>query len=435
MAKRLSVAAIERLKPHPSKRREIADAAKPGLYLVVQPSGRKSFAVRYRINGASRKLTLKGFPSIDMARKLAQDALDAVAEGRDPAREKIATRNLPSNKLEDVFAEFLAKYVRRRDGRPIRESSRRETARLLGMKLGMKPANDDLSAWEPRNPKSGVLLHWSGRDVQGITKRDVLNLLDVIVKRGAPVGANRTLAALKTAFGWFVKRDILVASPCDHVDGPSPEQGRERALEDSELVAIWRAAEEVGYPYGSMVQLLLLSGQRRDEARQGVRPQFDLSNALWKIPGLRTKNWREHHVPLSDAALRLLAALPKIKSKAGWLFTIEGIVPVSNLARRKRRLDAAVLRELRKSDPEAQLRPWRLHDLRHTLKTFMQRERIPKDVRNAVQNHFDRDMDELYGHYSFEKEKRDALDRWSRHVEAILSGKLAHNVVALRAGV
>jgi len=429
MAKRLSVAAIERIKPHPTKRLEIADAAKPGLYLVVQTSGVKSFAVRYRFNGASRKLTLKGFPSIDMARKLAQDALDAVAEGRDPAHEKIATRNMPSNKLEDVFAEFLAKHVRRRDRKPIRESSRRETGRLLGM----KPSSPDLSAWEPRVPKSGVLRDWAGRDAQGLTKRDVLNLLDVIVKRGAPVGANRTLAALKTFFGWCVKRDILASSPSDHVDGPSPEKGRERALEDSELVAIWRAAEETGYPYGPMVQTLLLTGQRRDEIRKGVRSEFDIANALFKIPGSRTKNGREHHVPLSDAAVRIITRIPKLKSKAGWLFTIEGSVAVSNLARRKRRLDSAMLRELRKANPEAQLRRWRLHDLRHTLKTWMQKDRIPKDVRNAVQNHYDKDMDELYGHYTFEKEKRDALERWAHHVEALLSGQTNTNVIPLRA--
>src|SRR5262249_1481937 len=131
-SKRLTVTAIDRLKPDPGKRLEIADAAKPGLYLIVQPSGKKSYAVRYRFNGASRKLTL-GYPSLGTARKLAQEALDRVAEGGDPAREKKAARNAPSNAIDDVFADFLAKHIRKRNGSPIRASTRQETARILGL--------------------------------------------------------------------------------------------------------------------------------------------------------------------------------------------------------------------------------------------------------------------------------------------------------------
>jgi integrase len=184
-------------------------------------------------------------------------------------------------------------------------------------------------------------------------------------------------------------------------------------------------------PYGKMVQLLLLTGLRRDEVRAAVHGEFDFENRHWRLPAARTKNGREHHVPLSDAAMTLLtgAGMPKIKSRAGWLFTIGGDVPVSNLARRKRRLDVAMLTALREIDPEIfELEPWRLHDLRHTLKTWMQRARIAKDVRNAVQNHFDGDMDELYGHYSFEKEKREALEAWAHHVTGLIGGR---NIVAL----
>src|SRR5262249_3705810 len=95
----------------------------------------KSWAVRYRVGRQSRKLTLEGFPSLAVARKLAQCALDAVSEGKDPAQAKKASRNAPSNCVDDVFAEFMAKHVRRRDGRPICESTCFETARLLGLKL------------------------------------------------------------------------------------------------------------------------------------------------------------------------------------------------------------------------------------------------------------------------------------------------------------
>jgi integrase len=452
MATKLTAATVGQAKAG-AVRREIPDGGCAGLYLVVQPNGAKSWAVRYRSpierdgtgNRKAKKFTLgpllddgaAGEPKLGSplgladARALAIEALRKVRHGHDPARdyraETHAARAAASNFVEDVFADFMAKHVRKRKGKPIRESTRLETGRLLGL-----VPDGDLTSWKMRTPKSGVLAQWAGREVRSITKRDVLDLMDKIVAGGAPVGANRTLAALKTAFAWCVKRDILATSPCDHVDDPSPENSSERELSGIELTALWRAAEEVGYPYGRMVQLLVLTGQRRDEVRAGRRGELDLASRMFRIPGDRTKNGREHHVPLSDSALAILEELPNIKSKAGYLFTIAGEVPVSNLSRRKRRLDKAMLAELQKIDPDiSELQPWKLHHLRHTLKTWMQRARIPKDVRNAVQNHIDGDMDELCGHYSFEKEKRDALDRWARHVAELESGA---NVVALRRG-
>jgi integrase len=435
MSKRLSVAAIERIKPT-DKRQEIPDAGQPGLHLIVQPepSGKKSWAVRYRRNGASRKLTLSGVPAISLklARTLAQDALNKVAAGRDPAEEKQAERKQPARGItvEEVFADFLAKHVRKRNSEPIRETTRRETGRLLGL-----VPNAVLTIWAPtkdeRGGYKGVLARWHGRAIDGITKRDVLDLLDSKA-RTAPVEANRMLAALKTAFTWAVKRDILKSSPCDHVDDPGPEtRSKPRELSDVEITVLWRAADGMGYPYGRMIQLLLLTGQRRDEVRAAVWSEFNLPAATWTLPGSRTKNGHEHYLPLSTSAVALLKRLPRINASK-WLFTTMGDVPVSNLARRKRRLDRAMLAELRKADPSAQLTPWRLHYLRHTLKTWMQRARIPKDIRNAVQNHYDGDMDELYGHYTFEKEKRDALERWAHHIDAVVSGNSA-KVVPLRA--
>jgi integrase len=452
MATKLTAATVGQAKAALT-RREIPDGGCPGLYLVVQVNGAKSWAVRFRSpierdqvgKLKAKKLTLGplaedgGCDKLEIghplmladARALAIEVLRKVRKGVDPTHErraeKQAARAAPSNLVGDVFAEFMAKHVRKRNGEAIRETTRRETGRLLGL----VPEGEDLSSWVPRAPKRGVLARWAGRDIHGITKRDVLDLIDSIAA-DAPVSANRTLSALKTTFAWCVKRDILTASPCDHVDDPSPETSDERELSGAELVALWRAAERTGYPYGHMVRALLLTGQRRDEVREAPRPEFDFGGRIWKLPGDRTKNGREHLVPLSDAVMAVLTDLPEIESKTGWLFTIEGEVPVSNLARRKRRLNALMLEELRKIDPEiSELVPWKLHHLRHTLKSWMQRARIPKDVRNAVQNHHDGDMDELYGHYSFEKEKREALDRWAKHIADIVSGT---NVVELKHG-
>jgi hypothetical protein len=300
MARKLTAATVRQAKAK-SASYEIPDGDR-GLRLVIHPSGAKSWTMRFRSpeerdrsgKGKARKLTLgpiaedgeacDGEPKIGRplsladARALATDAQRKISQGVDPASERraekrAAARAAPSNRIDDVFAQFMARHVRKRNGEAIRATTRRETGRLLGL----IPDGDDLSSWKPRSPKRGVLAHWSGRDVATLAKRDVLDLMDAIVEGGAPVNANRTLAALKTAFAWCVKRDILTASPCDHVDDPSPETSCDRELSAIELVALWRAAERTGYPYGRMVQLLLLTGQRRDEVRAAPRREFDLA--------------------------------------------------------------------------------------------------------------------------------------------------------------
>jgi hypothetical protein len=97
MAKKLTARKVEQTRPNPSKRREIPDGGKPGLYLVIQPSGRKSWAVRCRVNGRPRKLTLDGFPGLATARRLAQDALDMIAagSGETGVKESMWTRERP----------------------------------------------------------------------------------------------------------------------------------------------------------------------------------------------------------------------------------------------------------------------------------------------------------------------------------------------------
>jgi integrase len=396
----LTQAAVEKRKPHPDKRIEVADygsGSKPGLYLVIQKSSQKSWALRYRFNGKSRKLTL-GPATLGVARKVAQDRLDEITKGIDPALVKKQSRNRRSSIVDDLFCDFQARYIRKRGGLPIRASTRMETGRLLGV----KPVNDDLTEWEARDPYSGVLAKWHGKDIELITKDDVMSLVEDIAERPAPIAANRTLSALKSVFRWLVQRNIIEASPAEYIDDPSPEEPKGRRLTDKEIGAIYKAAKSDGV-YGKFVQILLLVGQRRGEVLKATWDQIDLQRKTWTIPGENTKNGKTHLVPLSDHAVSILREILSTRSrKSGLIFTETG-VPLSNLSRRKARL-------------EADIDHWRLHDCRHTLKTWMQEQRIPEDIRDAVQNHSGGDMDARYGHHTFEDEKRDALDRWAAHV-------------------
>src|SRR5262245_7403453 len=135
-ARKLTALKIENAKPRKNDkgelvRTEIPDPGKPGLYLVVQPNGRKSWAVRYRrhCDPSPKKYTLTRFPSLAVAHKQAQKVLDDVAEGKDPATDKqVARRTARENSsdfIEGVARDYLNKNLRRKDGRPIRESTKR----------------------------------------------------------------------------------------------------------------------------------------------------------------------------------------------------------------------------------------------------------------------------------------------------------------------
>src|SRR5262249_25944414 len=202
MAQTLTARTIETIKPG-AERREIADRHMPGLCLVLQPSGAKSWAVRYRHAGTPRKHTLGSYPVIDLksARGLASKALRAVAEGRDPGREKMQERTAKPDTVEAVARQFVERHCKRSN----RPRTARETQRLLDLH---------------------VLPRWRGRLVRDIIRRDVLDLLDRVVDGGKPIAANRTLAAIRKMFNWAVARDIIAASPCAGVKPPTAERSR-----------------------------------------------------------------------------------------------------------------------------------------------------------------------------------------------------------------
>src|SRR5215831_17373880 len=289
MRRGLTVRAVEAMRPA-AERREIADGFLPGLYLVVQPTGAKSWAVRYRHHGQPRKFTLGSFPAIDLktARDLGAKALRAVAEGRDPGHERAQARASQPDSIETVAAQFVERHCQRVN----RPRTARETERLL---------------------RRNVLPRWRGRSVDSIARRDVLDVLDRVVDAGAPIEANRVLAATRKMFAWAVARDIIAASPCTGVKPPSPEQSRDRVLNDDELRSVWLAADQIGWPFGPLVKLLVLTGQRREEVGQMRWSELDIKKCLWVLPIGRTKTGQAaHEVPLSTAAIKILNKIPRI---------------------------------------------------------------------------------------------------------------------------
>ncbi len=440
-----------------SIRREIPDPGHKGLYLVVQPAGGKSWAFRYRFNGKPKKLTIgplyngtEELPqaaldqpnSLAGARKLAGEAALNVARGIDPAKDKKQEKKkarlraenselLDRDTLEAVAHLFIERYAKQKT------RSWLQTARLIGL----KPDPEDDGKLVRTDNGGEVLSQWGDRTVHEITRRDVHYLLERIVSRGSPVTANRVLAAIRKMFAWAASRDIVTVSPCAGVEPPTRETSRDRVLSDDELRLIWRAAYAIGWPFGPMVQTLILTLQRRDEVAGMSRRELRLQDRLWVIPRERVKNGQEHEVPLSPAAWALLDGLPKI-GKAGLVFTVTGDTQVSGFSRAKERLDAEIVR-LQKSFPIQQddgattvepIPHWTLHDLRRTGATGLARLGVNLPVIEKILNHTSgsfKGVAGVYQRHSFADEKRRAMEAWSSFVQATVTDQAQSNVVQL----
>jgi integrase len=282
---------------------------------------------------------------------------------------------------------------------------------------------------------------WGDRAITSISSREIGELLDAIVDRGAPVMARRTHAYLHRFLKWCSappRHRYLQSNPLQGAEKPAKgaEKARNRALSDEELARVWHAAQKLGYPYGSAAQMLILTGARCSEA--SLMPWEEVGEDEMFIPGERMKNGEAHIIPISSTLATFLAALPRInpkgKRKAVWLFTSSGRAPIANWSRAKRELDALAAALGPDGKPLAEAKPlpgWRIHDLRRTVATGLQRLHIPLEVTEAVLAHKGVSRTGIAGVYQvhdWRDEKRAALEAWGRAVMA-LAGGVAGNVV------
>ena len=231
----LTDAAVRRLKPPASGQTDHFDKTYPGLVLRVSYAGRKSWCYLYRVGGKLRRMTLDSCPPMGVAEAhdAWRQARDAVRAGRDPARNDGAG----ATDFRGVFEEWLA-----------RDQAGNKSAAIVRKKL-----------------EKDVLPFWANRQIGTITRRDVLDVLDRIADRGAVVQARRISSYLHRLFGWAQGRGIIEINPLANLPKPGSETKRDRVLTDAELLAVWNAASEFSYPFGSAVQMLILTGARREE--------------------------------------------------------------------------------------------------------------------------------------------------------------------------
>lgn len=396
MAKVLNARSVSAIRPDPTRRIEVPDAAFPGLYLVVQPSGVRSWAYRYRADGRTRKLTIGRFPALSLAkaREEAGRAAQDIELGEDPAAVKAAKKTA---EREDATAE-------------------RNTVNVLVEQFAKRHLSQIKSGTHARQFLDRfVVKEWGARDIHEITKRDVLDLLDSIVDAGTPTTANRVFAHTRKFLNWCVERDILERSPAEGVKPPAKEVSRDRVLSDDEIRWLWRAADAEGQPFGPLVKVLLLTGQRLGEV-VGMS-DHEIEDDIWHLSPIRTKNKRAHSLPLSPAVRDVLDSVVRIESSGGLIFTTNGETPVSGYDRAIKRLRTAVeaIAEEERGAP-VNVPIWTFHDLRRTAATGMARLGYPVQVVEAVLNHKSGSVSGIaavYNRHDYASEKREALEAWA----------------------
>jgi integrase len=384
---RLTKSTIDSL-PTPPKDVVYWDESLPGFGVKVTPRGRKVFIVLYRVAGAGsrlRKYTLGPFGRVTLhgARTEAQKVFAAKLEGRDPATEKReGRRRLSIDRVEDV----MDLYDRQRLGA---NRSRKEIRQLLDRT---------------------VAATWRGRSVHEISKQDVVSLISDIERRGTPYAANKLTKVLKALLRWCVGRGILERSPADGISLPFKETARDRTLTDVELAAVLNVAREIGGPFGGIVEMLALTGQRREEVARMTWAEVDVRTRVWALAASRTKNNKAHLVHLSRPAVALLQSLPR---NGPYVFSFEGAVPFQNFAVMKRRLDAL-----------SGVLGWRLHDLRRTVVSGMAALGVAPHVADRILNHVGGTISgvaAVYQRHEFMAERKQALEHWGEHVSGILA--------------
>jgi integrase len=284
---------------------------------------------------------------------------------------------------------------------------------------------------------------WRNKPLSAITRKDVTRLVDEIKDRGALYQAHNILGHAKTLFNWAIERGIygIETSPCDRIK-PSrligPKSPRQRVLSDLEIAALWRATKRMGYPVGSLFQMLLMTGQRKSEVAEAQWREFDMRNQLWTVPPERFKSDATHVVPLSNDGMSLLETLPRWKG-GDFLFSSHGgKKPVNGFSKAKLQLDRRMLLTLkalarkRGDDPRnVLLQPFVLHDLRRTMRTRLSSLRVVDEVAEMVIGHGRKGIQRVYDQHGYLPEMREALDKWATLLRSIVA-QPASNVVPLR---
>jgi integrase len=379
----------------------VFDEEQRGLGVRVTAGGGKSYLAQYTLGGAKRRVALGGCSGISLAaaRDAVRTILGDVAKGLDPAAQRKEAARAAQRRathealtLEALLGQWQALRLAES-----RERYATEAVRAIKYAFGTHlkaPATD-------------------------LDRATVVGVLDDLIKVNKAAMASRTAAYGRACYQWAVKRGSLTANPFLNLP-LAPVAKRERVLSDKELRSIWAATGGPG-SFNAIIRALLLTGQRREEVAGITWDEVAPDLSTWTIPASRTKNAVAHVVPLSQQARVLLQTVPRL-ARSNDDYEPALVFPgqrgqFNGFSKAKSALDSG-----------SGVSDWRLHDLRRTMATGLQRLGVRLEVTEAVLNHVSgtrAGVVGIYQRHTWAEEKRGALAAWGEHVAAIVEGRAA----------
>jgi integrase len=367
------------------------DTEVPGFAVRVSPLGKKTFVLvsRYGTNNPTRR-ALGTYPDMSLSearerarewRRLVAQRIDPKAEAQRRERERQRTQ---AHTFASVAEDFIA-HIKR---------------------LGQRRVYD-----VQRALRREFVSRWGDRPIAEIDRFDIQAVLDAAMKRGANAMAYLLLAYVRRLLDYAISRDIIAHNPCERMkprDIFPQRHSRDRLLSDDEAVRLWRAAERLGYPFGSFVHTLMLTGARRSEVQAMTWSEIDLKRKEWTIPRARAKGKEAYVAPLVDDMVALLESVPRFRGEYVFSHTF-GKTPLSISSRTKKMLD----REM------ADIGHFTLHDVRRLVRSGLSRLRVSTEVAEMCIGHKQRGLLAVYNRYDFLAEKREAMALWAQHLKSL----------------
>jgi integrase len=382
----------------PGRRDDYADAIVPGLALRVTARGHKSFVLVTRypsnpVHPTRRVLGEVGAIGLDEARQKARMWLGLIGKGIDPKVEEARQRAEAQRRQVNTFAAVAMEFLERHAS-------------------GLKKSGEATRIIEREFVK-----RWGARPITDIMPEEIATAIRAIVKRGSPYQAHNALGYIRRLFNWAIGTHEfgIRASPVEPLkpkDLIGKRVPRERTLSDDELRAIWCAAGKMGYPYGPVFRLLILTGQREREVAEMRWPEVDFTKQLWTIPAERMKGGRAHEVPLTPAAVHSLELLPRWNGGDYVFTTTGGQKPINGFSRSKARADRL-----------SSVSDWVIHDLRRTTRTHLSALPVEDLVRELVIAHARPGLHKVYDQHRYRDEKRHCLELWEKRLLSVVEAR------------
>ena len=360
-----------------------------GFAVRVTAGGAKSFVLGYSVDGRERRMTIGKYPawSATAARQRVKELRQQIDRGIDPLGEKQQRRKAPT------FSDIAKEYVER-------HAVKKKSGKLDAVVLDRD-----------------VLPVWGARKAGDIKRRDVIALIEAKAL-SAPIAANRLLALVRMVFNWSISRDLLEYNPCIQVKAPAKERSRDRVLSAEEIRTVWFALDAAVTPtMAGILRLILTSGQRPGEVCSVE--WTEISGQWWTIPSIKTKNGLAHRVPLSSLSLEILNDRP---AKGKYVF------PPRNLGLDAHTVEKSLSNAVKENGCFG-LSGWTAHDLRRSMASHLASLGVPRFVIGRILNHAEPGVTKVYDRHSYDSEKRAALDKWERHLRAIIGEPFEKKVV------